>query len=142
GGTRTARASVHPPTMAAPSARTRKSVEIAAPGRRKPAIVGPSMRNYTQPARELGYLEYPEGAIVSPHEIGKLPAHELCIITTGSQGEPTSALSRMALGDHRHVAVKEGDTVVMSATPIPGNEELGPRTGDSPFKPGAEVIYD
>ena len=60
----------------------------------------------------------------SPKEIDKLPDHELCIITTGSQGEPTSALSRMALGDHRHVAVKDGDTVVMSATPIPGNEEL------------------
>src|SRR6267378_3301454 len=97
---------------------------------------------YTQTARELGYLDYPEGAIVSPHEIGKLADHELCIITTGSQGEPTSALSRMALGDHRHVAVKEGDTVVMSATPIPGNEELVSRTVDNLFKLGAEVIYD
>src|SRR5581483_551320 len=72
----------------------------------------------------------------------ELSDNEICIITTGSQGEPTSALSRMALGDHRHVVVKEGDTVVMSATPIPGNEELVSRTVDNLFKLGAEVIYD
>ena len=115
-------------TFASNISRIRQIVEIAAAWGRKTAIVGRSMENYTKTARELGYLEYPEGAIVSPHEIGKLADHELCIITTGSQGEPTSALSRMALGDHRHVAVKEGDTVVMSATPIPGNEELVSRT--------------
>jgi ribonuclease J len=100
------------------------------------------MENYTKTARELGYLEYPEGAIVHPAEIGKFPDNELCIITTGSQGEPTSALSRMALGDHRHVAVKEGDTVVMSSNPIPGNEELVSRTVDNLFKLGADVVYD
>src|SRR5437870_13818499 len=100
------------------------------------------MENYTKTARELGYLEYPEGSIVSPHEIGKLPDQEICIITTGSQGEPTSALSRMALGDHRHVAVKEGDTVVMSATPIPGNEELVTSTIDDLLKRRAERIDD
>src|SRR5437667_12737298 len=100
------------------------------------------MENYTKTARELGYLEYPEGSIVHPNEITKLKDQEICISTTGSQGEPTSALSRMALGDHRHVAVKEGDTVVMSATPIPGNEELATRTIDNLFKLGAEVIYD
>src|SRR3982074_2026705 len=115
-------------TFASNISRIRQIVEIAHAWGRKTAIVGRSMENYTKTARELGYLEYPEGAIVSPHEIGKLPDHELCIITTGSQGEPTSALSRMALGDHRHVAVKEGDTVVMSATPIPRNTELVRRT--------------
>jgi ribonuclease J len=129
-------------TFASNISRIRQIVEIAAAWGRKTAIVGRSMENYTKTARELGYLEYPEGAIVSPHEIGKVPDQELCIITTGSQGEPTSALSRMALGDHRHVAVKEGDTVVMSATPIPGNEELVSRTVDNLFKLGAEVIYD
>jgi ribonuclease J len=129
-------------TFASNISRIRQIVEIAAAWGRKTAIVGRSMENYTKTARELGYLEYPEGAIVSPHEIGKLADHELCIITTGSQGEPTSALSRMALGDHRHVAVKEGDTVVMSATPIPGNEELVSRTVDNLFKLGAEVVYD
>jgi ribonuclease J len=129
-------------TFASNISRIRQIVEIASAWGRKTAIVGRSMENYTKTARELGYLEYPEGAIVSPHEIGKIADHELCIITTGSQGEPTSALSRMALGDHRHVAVKEGDTVVMSATPIPGNEELVSRTVDNLFKLGAEVIYD
>jgi ribonuclease J len=129
-------------TFASNISRIRQIVEIAAAWGRKTAIVGRSMENYTKTARELGYLEYPEGSIVSPHEIGKLADHEVCIITTGSQGEPTSALSRMALGDHRHVVVKEGDTVVMSATPIPGNEELVSRTVDNLFKLGAEVIYD
>jgi ribonuclease J len=129
-------------TFASNISRIRQIVEIAHAWGRKTAIVGRSMENYTKTAKDLGYLEYPEGSIVSPHEIGKLADHELCIITTGSQGEPTSALSRMALGDHRHVAVKEGDTVVMSATPIPGNEELVSRTVDNLFKLGAEVIYD
>src|SRR5437773_3962465 len=129
-------------TFASNISRIKQIVDIASAWGRKTAIVGRSMENYTKTARELGYLEYPEGAIVHPNEIGKLPDQELCIITTGSQGEPTSALSRMALGDHRHVAVKEGDTVVMSATPIPGNEELVTRTIDNLFKLGAEVIYD
>ena len=129
-------------TFASNISRIRQIVEIAHAWGRKTAIVGRSMENYTKTARELGYLEYPEGSIVSPHEIGKLADHELCIIMTGSQGEPTSALSRMALGDHRHVAVKEGDTVVMSATPILGIEELVSRTVDNLFKLGAEVIYD
>jgi ribonuclease J len=100
------------------------------------------MENYTKTARELGYLALPEGSLIHPKEIDKLRDHEVCIITTGSQGEPTSALSRMALGDHRHVVVKEGDTVVMSSTPIPGNEELVSRTVDNLFKLGAEVVYD
>src|SRR5206468_129390 len=129
-------------TFASNISRIRQIVEIAHAWGRKTAIVGRSMENYTKTARELGYLEYPEGAIVAPHEIGKLADHELCIITTGSQGEPTSALSRMALGDHRHVAVKEGDTVVMSSNPIPGNEELVSRTVDNLFKLGADVVYD
>src|SRR6202165_729928 len=93
-------------TFASNISRIRQIVEIAHAWGRKTAIVSRSMENYTKTARELGYLEYPEDSIVSPHEIGKLADHELCIITTGSQGEPTSALSRMALGDHRHVAVK------------------------------------
>src|SRR5258706_4306499 len=117
-------------------------VDIASAWGRKTAIIGRSMENYTKTARELGYLDYPEGAIINPGDIGKYPDHELCIITTGSQGEPTSALSRMALGDHRHVAVKEGDTVVMSSNPIPGNEELVSRTVDNLYKLGADVVYD
>ncbi len=129
-------------TFASNISRIKQIVDIASAWGRKTAIVGRSMESYTRTARELGYLEYPDGAIVHAAEIGKLADHEICIITTGSQGEPTSALSRMALGDHRHVAVKDGDTVVMSATPIPGNEELVSRTVDNLYKLGAEVIYD
>ncbi|MFN2519652.1 MAG: ribonuclease J [Candidatus Limnocylindria bacterium] len=129
-------------TFASNISRIKQIVDIAAAWNRKIAIVGRSMENYTRTARELGYLEYPEGSIVHAGDIGKLPDQEICIITTGSQGEPTSALSRMALGDHRHVAVKDGDTVVMSSNPIPGNEELVSRTVDNLFKLGAEVIYD
>ena len=129
-------------TFASNISRIKQIVDIASAWGRKTAIIGRSMENYTKTARELGYLEYPENAIIHAGDIGKYPDHELCIITTGSQGEPTSALSRMALGDHRHVAVKEGDTVVMSSNPIPGNEELVSRTVDNLFKLGAEVVYD
>ena len=129
-------------TFASNISRIKQIIEIAAVWGRRTAIVGRSMDNYTKTARELGYLTLPEGSLIHPKEIDKLPDAEVCIITTGSQGEPTSALSRMALGDHRHVVVKEGDTVVMSATPIPGNEELVSRTVDNLFKLGAEVIYD
>ena len=119
-------------TFASNISRIKQIIEIAAVWGRRTAIVGRSMDNYTRTAKELGYFTVPEGSLIQPKEIDKLPDHEICIITTGSQGEPTSALSRMALGDHRHVAVKEGDTVVMSATPIPGNEELVSRTVDNP----------
>jgi ribonuclease J len=129
-------------TFASNISRIKQIVEIAAVWGRRTAIVGRSMDNYTRTARELGFFNLPEGALIHPKEIDKVPDAEVCIITTGSQGEPTSALSRMALGDHRHVVVKEGDTVVMSATPIPGNEELVSRTVDNLFKLGAEVIYD
>ena len=129
-------------TFASNISRIKQIIEIAGVWGRRTAIIGRSMENYTKTARELGYLQLPEGSLIHPKEIDKLPDQELCIITTGSQGEPTSALSRMALGDHRHVVVKEGDTVVMSATPIPGNEELVSRTVDNLFKLGAEVIYD
>ncbi len=129
-------------TFASNISRIKQIVDIAAVWGRRTAIIGRSMENYTKTARDLGYLTFPEGSLIQPKEIDKLPDQEVCIITTGSQGEPTSALSRMALGDHRHVAVKEGDTVVMSSTPIPGNEELVSRTIDNLFKLGAEVVYD
>ena len=129
-------------TFASNISRIKQIIEIAAVWGRRTAIVGRSMDNYTRTARELGFFNLPEGALIHAKEIDKVPDGEVCIITTGSQGEPTSALSRMALGDHRHVQVKEGDTVVMSATPIPGNEELVSRTVDNLFKLGAEVIYD
>jgi len=129
-------------TFASNSSRLKQIVDIAAVWGRKTAIVGRSMENYLRTSRELGFVQFADGVIVHPGDIGKLPDHEVCIITTGSQGEPTSALSRMALGDHRHVAVKAGDTVIMSSSPIPGNEELVTRTVDNLYKLGAEVVYD
>jgi ribonuclease J len=129
-------------TFASNISRIKQIIDIASAWGRKTAIIGRSMENYTRTARELGYLEVPQAALVHPGDIGKISDSEICIITTGSQGEPTSALSRMALGDHRHVAVKEGDTVVMSSSPIPGNEELVSRTVDNLFKLGAEVVYE
>ena len=129
-------------TFASNISRIKQIIDIAAEWGRKVAIIGRSMENYTRTARELGYFDVPQGALVHPGDIGNLPDAEVCIITTGSQGEPTSALSRMALGDHRHVAVKEGDTVVMSSSPIPGNEELVSRTVDNLYKLGADVIYE
>jgi ribonuclease J len=129
-------------TFASNVSRIKQIVDIAFAWGRKTAIIGRSMENYTRTARDLGYLDVQPGSLVHPGDIAKLPDNEVCIITTGSQGEPTSALSRMALGDHRHVVVKEGDTVVMSASPIPGNEELVSRTVDNLFRLGAEVIYE
>ncbi|MBI2773163.1 MAG: ribonuclease J [Chloroflexi bacterium] len=129
-------------TFASNISRIKAIVDVANAWGRKTAIIGRSMENYTRTARELGYLDVPPAALVHPGDIGKLPDNEVCIITTGSQGEPTSALSRMALGDHRHVSVKEGDTVVMSSSPIPGNEELVSRTIDNLFKLGADVVYE
>ena len=129
-------------TFASNISRVKQIVEIASAWGRRTAIIGRSMESYSKTARELGYLDLPEGALIHPSKIGDVADPKLCIITTGSQGEPTSALARMAVGDHKFVAVKPGDTVVLSANPIPGNEELVNRTIDNLYKLGAEVIYD
>ena len=93
-------------------------------------------------ARQLGYLDVPDGVIVGVEEMRNTPAHKLVIVTTGSQGEPTSALTRMANGDHRHIAIEAGDTVVLSATAIPGNEQAVYRNVDNLFRLGADVMYN
>jgi ribonuclease J len=129
-------------TFASNISRLQQIVDIAAAWGRRTAIVGRSMESYSKTARELGYLNFPDGALVHPSKVGEIADHELCIITTGSQGEPTSALARMAVGDHKFIAVRSGDTVVLSANPIPGNEELVNRTIDNLYKLGADVIYD
>jgi ribonuclease J len=129
-------------TFASNISRLKQIIDIAHQWGRRTAIIGRSMENYSKTARELGYLELPEGALLHTSKIGEVPDAELCIITTGSQGEPTSALARMAVGDHKFVEVRSGDTVVLSANPIPGNEELVNRTIDNLYKLGAEVIYD
>jgi ribonuclease J len=100
------------------------------------------MMDNVQMARERGYLDFPRDLSMGVNELRNAVPEETVIITTGSQGEPTSALTRMANGDHQHVQIMRGDTVVLSATPIPGNEALVYRTVDNLFRLGARVLYN
>lgn len=109
---------------------------------RKVAIVGRSMVNNVRIAIELGYMHITEGILIEMEDISKYPHNEIVIVTTGSQGEPMSALTRMATADHRWIGIESGDTVIISATPIPGNEKLVAKTVDLLFRQGAEVIYE
>lgn len=109
---------------------------------RRVAVCGRSMLNVVKVATELGYLNIPDGTIIDIDEIDNLPHKKLIILTTGSQGEPMSALSRMAASEHRKVEITPGDLVVISANPIPGNEKLVYRVINELFKKGADVIYD
>jgi len=92
-------------------------------------------------AYELGYLKVPKGVLIDLSDINKYPDNQLVIVTTGSQGEPMAALSRIATLDHKKVEIKKGDLVIISASPIPGNEKLVAKVIDELFKHGAEVIY-
>lgn len=109
---------------------------------RKVAICGRSMVNVANVAMELGYLNVPDGVLIDVDHIDRYSPNEIVIVTTGSQGEPMSALSRIAVSDHRKVEIVEGDLVIISATPIPGNEKLVFRVINELFKKGAEVIYE
>ena len=109
---------------------------------RKVSIVGRSMINNVKIASALGYVDIPEGILVEMEEIEHYPSDKMVVVTTGSQGEPMSALTRIASADHRWVGILPGDTVIISATPIPGNEKLVSRTIDLLYKQGAEVIYE
>ncbi len=120
--------------------RVQQVVDAAAANGRKVALVGRSMRKYVNIARRLGHISVPEGLLVGVKEIAQFPDHKLVIISTGSQGEPLSALRRMAHSDHPQVDLHEGDTVIFSATPIPGNERAVNETVDRIYQLGAEVI--
>ncbi|ALS27608.1 ribonuclease J [Paenibacillus sp. 32O-W] len=109
--------------------------------RRKIAVVGRSMVNVVTIASELGYLNIPEGMLIEPEEVNKMAADRVVVLCTGSQGEPMSALTRMARSTHRKVDILPGDTVIIAATPIPGNERYVGRTVDELFRLGANVIY-
>ncbi len=109
---------------------------------RKMAVSGRSMINVVTKAIELGYLHVPEGLLIDIDAIRRYPASKITIITTGSQGEPMSALTRMASGDHRQVQVTEDDMIIISATPIPGNEKLVGRVVNELLKLGADVVYE
>ncbi len=122
--------------------RIQQVIDAAAKYGRRVFVVGRSMTDTVNIALELGYLKVPDGILGRIEDIKGLPSHKIVLVTTGSQGEPTSALVRMANRDHKHVHIQKGDTIVLSATPVPGNESLVNRTVDSLFKLGAQVLYD
>lgn len=128
-------------TFASLIARIQQVVDIAAKYDRKVAVVGRSMLQNVNMALDLGYLIDRDETIQPWEKIASLSPRRIAILTTGAQGEPTSALSRMANRDHRQIQIRKGDTIVLSASPIPGNEELISRTIDNLFKLGANVIY-
>lgn len=122
--------------------RIQQIIDAAAKHNRRVCVVGHNMTEIVRMARDLGYLKIPDKTLVQIDEVRKLPHNQVVFVTTGTQGEPTSALVRMANRDHRQVHIIHGDTVAISATPIPGNEAVVARTIDNLFKQGAEVLYN
>ena len=122
--------------------RVQQIIDEAVKCDRKVAVSGRSMQNVVQVASELGYLNVPDGVLIDIDMIKKYTPEKLVIITTGSQGEPMSALHRMAFGDHRKVAIGPGDVIIISATPIPGNEKLVTKVINELLKLGAQVVYE
>ena len=128
-------------TFASNVHRVQQIVNSAVKYNRKIAICGRSMVNMINTARELGYIDCPENIFIDIDMIKNYPDDQLVIITTGSQGEPMSALTRMAAGDHRKVKITPNDLVIISATPIPGNEKFVSKVIDDLMQIGAEVVY-
>ncbi len=128
-------------TFASNVHRIQQAITAARAHGRKVAVVGRSIENTVQVALELGYLHIPDGTLIEAEEIRRLPAERLLILTTGTQGEPMSALARMASGEHRLVEIIPGDTVVIAATPVPGNESMVYRVVNNLFRLGARVIH-
>jgi ribonuclease J len=128
-------------TFASLIARIQQIIDVAGAHGRKVATLGRSLENNVRVARELGYLHDPDDILITSRQADQLPDNEVVYIVTGSQGEPMAVLSRIANRDHHKITVGEGDTVVVSATPIPGNETSVFRIIDQLFRSGAEVIY-
>ena len=128
-------------TFASLVSRMQQVIDAAVKHGRKVTVVGRSMVGNVKMAMNMGYLDAPSGTIISLSEARGLPLHEIVILATGAQGEPTSALVRIAKGGHQDVEVVPGDTVVISASPIPGNETLVARTIDNLYRLGATVLY-
>lgn len=128
-------------TFASNIHRVQQVIDAAYSTGRKVTVVGRSMVNVVSIAEELGYLDIPEGILIEPEEANKLSSDRVAILSTGSQGEPMSALTRMARNTHKKIDILPGDTVIIAATPIPGNERHVGRTVDELFRIGANVIY-
>ncbi|MGL6278572.1 MAG: ribonuclease J [Gaiella sp.] len=122
--------------------RVQQAAEVAIENGRKVAVVGRSMRKNVNIARSLGYVDLPEHMLISPKEAMDLPPDEVIVLCTGSQGEPMSALTRIAYGDHQNVTVERGDTVIISAKPVPGNELRVHDSINRLTRAGAEVLYE
>jgi len=122
--------------------RMQQAVDVGIDCGRKVAFVGRSMRKNSNIARNLGYMEVPENVILRPNELSELPPHEQLILCTGSQGEPMSAMTRIAYNDHPAVTVQAGDTVIISAKPIPGNELRVHDAINRLARSGAEVLHE
>jgi ribonuclease J len=121
--------------------RMQQAIDVAVEVGRKVCVVGRSMRKNMNIARNLGYVHVPEEILVKPPELAELPAHEVLVLCTGSQGEPLSALTRIAYNDHPTVKVDHGDTVIISAKPVPGNELRVHDAINGLAKAGAEVLH-
>lgn len=129
-------------TFASNVNRVQQIIDCAEKYNRKVAFSGRSMINYMSVAQELGYLKVPENIIIDIDMLSRYNLEQVVLITTGSQGEPMSALSRMAYSDHRKVMVGEGDFIIISANPIPGNEKTVGNVVDELLKRGCKVIYE
>lgn len=129
-------------TFASNIYRLQTILDLAVRYKRKVAVSGRSMVKNIQMALELGYLNVPEGVIIEAEMVNKYQPEQIVLITTGSQGEPLSALSRMSGGTHRQFSVGKGDFIIISATPIPGNEKMVTKVVNGLMKLGAEVIYE
>ncbi|MDE0630551.1 MAG: ribonuclease J [Caldilineaceae bacterium] len=128
-------------TFASNISRVQQIITISRKHGRRVGMIGRSMINNVKIAIGLGYLDIRQDELLTAKEMEELPSHQVTIIATGSQGEPTSAMVRMSIGDQRQISLRKGDTVVLSATPIPGNEELFNRTVDNLYRRGARVFY-
>ena len=129
-------------TFASNVLRIQQAINAAVKYERKVAVLGRSMVNVVAIATEMGYLQAPEGVVIDAEEINRYRDNQILILTTGSQGEPMAGLSRMASSNHRSVSIIPGDTVIFSATPIPGNEKSVGKTIDAFIRLGANVVYE
>ena len=118
------------------------AVQLAYEHGRKVAFIGRSMNNSAEIAEDLGYIEIPEGLVINPGEMKNFPPEKVCVMISGTQGEPMSALSRAAVDNHKHAKIEKGDTVVLSSRIIPGNEKTIYRMIDHLFRREAHVIYE